>query len=432
MLKPSIAHGSFEDAKTAAERSESIRKLVRSFPELAPGLSCFPELAQESELIRKNDSRHDPATSALFAFGKADDQRPGYHKLRTRPKKVPILAVAGGSTGDAVRLIRFAEEHIGWEKDESVRLTDLLPQDQEQAWWFTNGSPVQQLCFGQISGTAKARLAVRYHGAITILEPILHANAVPAKSFDDQNSRRAKHSESRLDANPLLTITTERTGGSPHADVSFNPWRTAQFAIVDRHGNWTTWELKQSTRLLDQKVVDAGPSGSISDEETDLSELNAQSTCGDGWASIRWAGDRSTLVVANSKTFSVFSIENEVKRLNVPQLFEPKSLDQIVDMKRSPLNYSHIFLLTSTRIFWLKTFDHQTRRDGSQEAGAQILLSWVHFRDQQDISLCLDVLHDEDSVFSRLAMILDVGLTGLSNNGGPLFAPRKSKHNFYL
>lgn len=411
MLKPSITQSSFEDVKTAAERSESIKKLTRSFPELVPGLSCFPELAQESELIRKNASRHDPATSDLFAFGKANAQRSGDRRLRTRPTKVPILAVAGGSTGDAVRLIRLAKEYIGWEKDNSPRLTNLLLQDEEQGWWFTNGSPLQQLCFAGLSGTSKARLAVRYHGAITVLEPMLHANLVPEKSRDNQNSRRAKYAESRLDANPLLTITTERTGGSPHAHVSFNPWHTAQFAIIDRRGHWTLWELKQSSQLLDQKVVDAGPSGFVFDGEVDLPEPNAECNSGDGWGSIMWAGDRSTLVVANRKTFSVFSIENDTKRLYVPQLFEPKSADQIIDMKRSPVNFSHIFLLTSSRIFWLKVFDHHNHRGGGLEPGAQILLSWVHFRDQQDSSLCLNVLDDGHGAFSGLSIILNVGLT---------------------
>ena len=298
VLKPSITQSSFEDVKSAAERSESIKKLTRSFPELVPGLSCFPELAQESELIRKDASRHDPATSDLFAFGKANSQRSGDRKLRTRPIKVPILAVAGGSTGDAVRLIRLAKEYIGWEKDSTVRLTNFLLQDQEQGWWFTNGSPVQQLCFAGLSGTSKARLAVRYHGAITVLEPIIHANVVPAKPLDDQNSRRDEYPKFRLDANPLLTITTERTGGSPHADVSFNPWHTAQFAIIDRRGHWTLWELDQSSRPSNQKVVDAGLSGFVFDGEVDLPEPNAGCNSGDGWGSITWAGDRRTLVVA--------------------------------------------------------------------------------------------------------------------------------------
>ena len=408
MLKPSIAQGSLEDVKSAAERSESIRKLARSFPELVPGVTCFPELAQESELIRKNVARHDPATSDLFAFGKANDQRPGNRKPCTRLKKVPILAVAGGSTGDAVRLIRLAKEHLGWEKDNSVRLTNLLLQDQEQSWWFTNGSPVQQLYFAGISGTAKARLAVRYHGAITILEPLLHANAVSAKSLYDQDSRQAKVSEARLDANPLLTIPTERTGGSPHADVSFNPWRTAQFAIVDLRGYWTIWELKPSARHLHQNAVNAGPSGFVSDEQSDTSIPIPENKSEDGWGSIIWAGNRSTLVVANRKILSVFSIENDTKRLHVPKLLEPKNADQIIDMKRSPLDFSHVFLLTSTRVFWLNISpDHgQSQRDDSSDAGAQILLSWVHFRDQRDISLRLDVLDDEDSVFPRLALFL--------------------------
>lgn len=401
MLKPSITQGSLEDVQTAAERSKSIRELARSFPELEPGVSGFPELAQESELVRKNVSHHDPGASDLFAFGKANDQRLRHRKQRITSKKVPILAVAGGPARDAVRLVLLLKEHVGWEKDKNVRLTNFLLQDQEQAWWFTNGSPVQQLCFAGNNGTAKARLAVRYHDAITVFEPILHANAVPARSFHDQNSRRAKYSEARLDANPVLNITTERTGGSPHADVSFNPWRTAQFAIIDSRGHWTTWELKPSSRLVDQKDVDAGPSGFVSDDQTDALEPNPESNRGDGWGSIIWAGNKSTLVVADRKTLSIFSTENGTNRLHVPNLFEPGGTDQIIDMKRSHMNSAHVFLLTSARIFWLNISLSRGQRNENLETGAEILLSWVHFRDQQDISLRLNVLDDENGVFSR-------------------------------
>ena len=95
----------------------------------------------------------------------------------------------------------------------------------------------------------------------------------------------------------------------------------------------------------------------------------------------------------------------------MPRLFEPKSADQIVDMKRSPSNLSHIFLLTSSRIFWLNVSNYQNHRGGGLEAGAQILLSWVHFRDQQDSSLRLNVLDDGHGAFSGLLVILNVGLT---------------------
>lgn len=410
VLQPSLVQGSLEDVQGAAERIENIKKLVHSFPELVPGVSGFHELAQESEAILKNVSRHDPAVSVLFAFGNANERRLGYRKSLTKPKEVPIVALAGGSAGDAVRLILLRKEHLGWEEDKSVTLTNFLPQDQEQAWWFTKGGQIQQLCFAGVNGTPNARLAVRYHGAITMLEPILHADAVPSRSFYDHYSRRAQYSKARLDANPVLTITTERTGGSPHADVSFNPWRTSQFAVIDERGHWTIWELKSSTRLMGQKVVDAGPSGFVSDEQTDSSEQNAENSSRDGWGAIIWAGDRSTIVVADRKTLTILSIENRTKRLHVPKLFEPKSADQIIDMKRSPLNFSHVFLLTSTRVFWLNValVDH-SQRDGGLHAGIEILLSWVHFRDQRDTSLRLDVLDDEDSAFSRVVLILGVG-----------------------
>jgi RNA polymerase I-specific transcription initiation factor RRN6 len=406
VLQPSIEQSSLEDIRTAVKRTEGIKKLAQSFPELVPGISCFPELAQESEIIRKTVSRHDPTASSLFAFGKAKDQSYGQTGSRPGAKEVPIIAVAGGSVGHAVRLIRLRKEEAGWERNKSVRLTNFLLKDQEQGWWFTNGSPIQQLCFAESSGKARARVAVRYPGAITVLEPLLQADAVPARSFYDPDVRRTQYPEARLDANPVLTLTTDYTGGSPHADISFNPWHTAQFAVVDQLGHWSIWELKPRTQLRDGKNVDAGPSGFISDECTDEPESFVKADDGDGWGMIMWAGDRSTIIVANRKTLSLFSIEDDNKRLHVPKLFEPKRIDWILDMKRSRLNLAHVFLLTSTRVFWLHIIPGGRLGEGGRESGATILLSWIHFRDQQDISLGLNVLDDEDSAFSSVAVIL--------------------------
>ena len=111
---------------------------------------------------------------------------------------------------------------------------------------------------------------------------MVHAHVISAKSFDNQDSKRVKYSKFTLDANPLLIITTERTGDSSYVHVSFNQWHTAQIAIIDRRGHWTLWELKQSSQLLDQKVADAEPSGFVFDEEIERPESNAESNSGDG------------------------------------------------------------------------------------------------------------------------------------------------------
>ena len=403
MLQPSFPEAPLESIQRGVERTKSIKRLVQYFPELVPGIPCFPTFAQESEIIRKHASRHDSATSSLFAYGSASDLGLGSREARTKPKQVPIIAVAGGPSGDAVRLIRLKKEQIGWESNKSVRLTNFILEDQEQGWWSTNGSPIQQICFAETDGTARARLAVRYHGAVSVLEPLLHAVAVPAKSFYDPQMRRARYSEARLDANPILTLTTARTGGSPHADVSFNPWRVAQFAIIDQQGHWTIWELNPSTQLRDRASGVVGPSGFVSDEPIDGAESNKERNNGDGWGSIIWAGDRSTIVVANRTTLSVFSIDDDIRRLHVPKLLVAKRAERILDLKRSPLNLAHVILLTSSRVFWLHiTPGDHTGGEEILEPGATILLSWVHFRDHHDASLRLDVLEDDDSAFLRV------------------------------
>lgn len=410
LLQPSLQIKSFQDVQRAVDRAKSIKKLVQHFPELVPGVLWLPRLAQESELICKNVSRHDPATSSLFAYGEASYRSLGDREPEATLRKVPIIAVAGGLGGDAVRLVRLRKEQIGWEGDKSVKLTNLLPQDQEHGWWCTNGSPVQQICFAETAGKARARLAVRYHGAITILEPLLHADAVPSGFFRNPSKGRPRYSDARLDANPVLTLVTERTGGSPQADVSFNPWRFAQFAIVDQRGHWTIWELKSSLQFRGVTAVDAGPSGFVSDEQIEAKGSSDANGRGDGWGTILWAGDRNTIVVADRSMLSVFSIEDGCKRLLVPNLFGTGIADWILDVKRNPSNAAQIFVLTSTRVFWLHIIprDHERSKDSSGP-GAKVLLSWIHFRDRNDLSLRFDVLDDEDSAFLRMDTIFGIG-----------------------
>lgn len=395
ILQPSIVHGTSGNLQSAADRTQNIKKLAHSYPELVPGISLLPELTQVSEIVNEVTSRHDPTTSTLSAFGKAMTERPKNTKRRSKLLEVPVAAVVGGSVREAIRLFLLEEDHLGWGAEENIGLKCFRPLVTEQCWWFGNGSPIQQVCFGGTKSDQTSWLAVRYHGAITILQPLLHSDAVLARPTYRSSSAKANcHPPSRLDPNPVITMSIQQTGGSPHADVSFNIWDDLQFAIVDYQGRWGIWKLISPTPHSRDWVVKAGPKGKLAENIINCSNITVFDN--DGWGAISWVGDEHTVVIAKRKLLSVFHVEEPPKMLLTPDLNLVQSSDWILDIKRSPFDNTHLFVATSTRIFWLLITPFNDKQAMENPCpGASILLSWRHFRDERDISLRMSVTNDE-------------------------------------
>ena len=58
------------------------------------------------------------------------------------------------------------------------------------------------------------------------------------------------------------------------------------------------------------------------------------------------------------------------------------------------MNLSHIFVLTSTRVFWVEV-TASGEHDHARNHGAKIILSTRHFRDTTDNTLKLSILSDD-------------------------------------
>ena len=409
ILQPSIGSDSLTNIQDSVQRTQNIKKLTHLIPELVPGLSLLPELTKKSELVDYVSSRHDPSTSILLAFGQASDDSSKHGKSRSSAKEVPIVAVVGGAAGEIVRLIRLRKELLGWEGKHDVRLRDYSLIDEERCWWSGNGSPVQQVCFSKSTSKSKFLLAVRYHGATTILQPTLVSNEVFSWS-QRPYSVKGQHPPSMLDANPIFTLPVEKTGRSPHADVSFNPWNTLQFAIIDQQGHWTIWCLERIKQQKHEWKVIAGPSGYVSDGYSNVDKTHlptAPEHRKDNWGAILWAGDENTIIVADRRTLSVVCLaDGSVDRIDVPELALSKNASWILDLQASPSDDRHFFLATSTRVMWMHLLPaHQHRSVENPKPRASVLLSWMHFRDQDDTSLRLNLLDDQGSVF-LLSIIL--------------------------
>ncbi len=382
--KPKIAHQSSlafnAPNESAAERLKNIRDLTRGYPELLPSSHLLPELARISEGVNEVTSAHDPTVSELLAFGRANDVDPRHGKT------VPVIAIAGGKAGELVRLILLTQEQLGWTESKNVYLDNLSSKGGEEAQWSGNGSPIQQLVFAESEGQPNSWLAVRYHGAVSILRPQLRRNN------DIGKPNRASALHSRLNPNHIVTLPTQRSQRTQFADVAFNPWYHEQIATIDQEGCWTVWNLVGLAPRRGLWTVEEAFGGSILDgHEKDHEQ---PSHLGDGWGAVLWAGNTNRIIVTGRRTLVVFNFKGGPHRLNVPNLVSRSSLDWILDTKRSSLATSDVFIVTSRSLYLLR-FPSAEEPNGSD---VQCLLSWRHFRDLGDISLRLNLLaHSEYS-----------------------------------
>lgn len=308
---------------------------------------------------------------------------------RARHRSIPILALVGGDAGQAIRLIEVRERQYRWASTDGVTLIVPEVKGSDETWWSGEGAPIQQVCFVEDVSEGGAWMAARLPRATTVFRPLYQSSPQPYPSVPASTS----HGLSHINPNPVLTLSTSQTGGVPHADVTFNPWRQSQFAVVDQDGNWGIWECERRFSTNDRYHARSIAKGTMVDHAGNRS-TNISARQADGWAIIRWVTNQNTIVVCNRREMVLCDVSSKTpKRLPVPDLGIPRTPHWILDLRRSPHNSSHLFIVTSTQIFWL---DVSAAAETSQESttffGARILVSWHHFRDSEDLSLSLDVI----------------------------------------
>ena len=374
--------------QNATERARNIKDLTKQYPELLPASSLLPGLAQVSEVVDNVTSSHDPTTSELLAIGEAVHPDSKGRGLKT----VSIAAVAGGAAGEAVRLVLLNKHKLGWEDSTNIRLSAYSSKGGEEGWWSGNGSPVQQLVFAEAQGRPSSWLAVRYHGAISVLRPELLRNSnILSQAASNRNS------PSRLNANHIVTLPIDRAHDAPFSDVAFNPWYNQQIATIDHKGVWAVWDIEKIEKQAKgrrlwgvQKFRVGRLLDGLHEGETPTSSV------ADGWGVVLWAGNLSTLIVASRRMLAVFDITGNPRRLFAPNLVSSTTSEWILDVKRSPKDLTHVFVATTFSIFWLQITSSAGHLGEEVAAGAKCLLSWRHFRDPEDISLSLGIADDSE------------------------------------
>jgi len=301
-------------------------------------------------------------------------------------RTVPLIAMACGEAGNFLRLLRPRIEHHGWGVQSSVRLSLMDASIAEQGHWAGTGGRIQQIAFADDDKLSSTWLAVRQHSMITFFRPMYHINHIPAITPE---IFEASFPPSHINANPVAVLNAEQSGSTGYVDVAFNPYYARQFAVVDEAGAWRIWDIEGRRKL----TLNAGKQGTMKDGSMIGSPSN-ESGISDGWHRIVWATNVSTVVVCDRRSLVVFDITAMPKRLGSHSLLPLNSTDWILDINRSAVNSNHVYVLTSSRIFWL---DIVAGGEGKKSStpGAKLIISYRHYRDPNDYTMKLVVLKDE-------------------------------------
>lgn len=377
-VSPSI-RGLPEQPTNSAVPKQS-RWLSKTLPETVPANLIANVLAALQPTQEANSSTLGP----LLAVGKALDAD---HTAGSRTAQV--IAMSSGEAGHVLKIIKPRIEKQGWDRRDGVRISTLSFESAEQGHWIGTGGTIQQIVFANSDDGPDTWLAIRQPTTITIFRPAYLASPKP---FVSSAAFPANFPPSRIDPNRVAVLTNEPSG-SVHVDVAFNPWYPRQFGVVDDCGSWCLWDIEG--RQIKQKLLKLvpGKSGHIHGEES--SAFPPRSSQMDDWRRLLWVSNVSTIVVADRRRLSVFDLKSLPRRLISPDFMAATPLDWILDIKRSVLDLRHLFVLTTSRIFWIEVI--AAGEDESGDYGARTLLSYRHFRDIDDETMKLEVFKDGDS-----------------------------------
>ncbi|KAI9653896.1 MAG: hypothetical protein M1829_001122 [Trizodia sp. TS-e1964] len=375
--------GDFKDQLSDIHKSTS--HLALRYPDVAPSIPILPAMARTSFLAEKLASRIDPLVTSRLATGKASVTDGKRITIRT----VDILAVVGGNLGHSMKLIRLIPERKGWDEHKGIRLEIPKICLKDQVCWQSTAGSIRQLCFSENQSSSFSYLAARLADSTIIFRPYYHD--IPTRSSQNLHTEKL----SRLDPNIIATISLESTGGDPHTHLSFNPWNSRMLAILDQSGSWSIWELL-GRKVKGQHVLlkNIGHMLAGSQKNTDLPLSKS-----DGWGRILWVADSDTITLFNRREMLILDLATGTPaKLKAPDLGLARTSRWILDAVRSPSNQGHIFVVTSSQLFWIEIIC----RKELPTLGGVILMSWSHYRSGEDISLCLEVCESKEDLILLL------------------------------
>lgn len=357
-----------------------------------------PELAASWSLIGNDVFSHvitttsevcDSQVSSLMDIGNAVD----IDNDDSGGRVVPVAVFASGECGNSISFRRLEENtcELVYQAT-SVRVPSIGGTDTIE--WPTGGAPVRQICFARTVEEKAAWMAARFPNSTTIFRPLFRRDPVPMRMYHGHGYVFPKGIQnSRLDANPLVSISNLQTGGFAHADITFNPWYQRQFAIVDQRGNWGIWDISgRNRRVKGNWSATCVRSGALPWLDVGDEIVLDNKPRHDGWAAVEWAGDVNALLVCDRRCSMLYRMEGDQVWPVPIELGLKRKSEWILDLKRSSSDACHAFILTTTRIFYLEITPSADLSAGGPESTLYPRLSWRHYRDPEDTTLRLSSL----------------------------------------
>jgi RNA polymerase I-specific transcription initiation factor RRN6 len=180
-------------------------------------------------------------------------------------------------------------------------------------------------------------------------------------------------------------------------DVSFNPWYSRQFAAVDAQGHWSIWDLERRDGKGSPERLISGKRGNFYyGYDPDPALKPHPNDHADGWYRILWACNINTIVVCNRRQIVVVDTKSALARRPRTEVLAGDSTEWMLDLKRSPEHLNYLFVLTTSRIFWVEIIPPGELGGGqTASSGIKVILSYRHFRDPNDQTLRLTLVNND-------------------------------------
>ncbi|CAK7216959.1 hypothetical protein SBRCBS47491_003000 [Sporothrix bragantina] len=402
-----------------------LNRLLAEAPESLSGVAGplypgFIEAAQESEQLKSPQTR-----LPLLSYGEITDMS------SREPVGRMAVAMATGQSGHALRIVQVQREHWGWHQDgnATLKLSNIDPED--EGHWCDNALSINQIKFtssgndGDKSSAKKASrwILVQTAAETIVFQPTLHG--VPVQGNKVCACDHAVRGPNYLAAGPIIRIPSKETGGRAHCDVAFNPATDAkppQLAIIDEAGQWSVWNVVGSTHARKNILlpflhvrgtftdgITPGPSMPAMQTMHGLGHLHRVAWLPKATALPGESTQSNTLLLGSATAVNVTSLDKKDSPLRVFNATHNVGLDNIVDVQVSPNNASHVFVLTTTTIFWLDLSSLNTVISPGKYSKTKkplLLLSCPHLRSPIDKTMKLSLARSTSHLGENVTLAL--------------------------
>jgi hypothetical protein len=395
------------------ERQKQEEWLLATHPEAIMGNTRLSNLLREGNEMQsslENGIRRRPILALGRIWGLPDPNR---------RVPVPAVAMTVGHSGEILRVVKMdsrwrqCEALGGGRPGPSAKLLSVDDSKGREFLWMNDRDPIRQIKF---ASDLAAQYPIQW-----ILVQKSRSTTILDLEYSTEKMRiteclfKVPKTESRIDHKEPIVITMANTGRSPHSDVSFNPGSKhidpSQIAVIDESGSWSVWDiphpLNKARFNRRGHIEDTGsranykpgfhgilwigasrtPSGAdrniISDGESDewqprpyISNLETRS---------------EILLVWSRRRLQVTNGTGNIYRPAFP-LLNAGQWDSIWDVQISPIDHSHVFVLTSEAVFWIEIRQRSAVR--GEKVDLERLISYEHGRDPEDEAMRLSVSQD--------------------------------------